>query len=531
MRHPLQCIQLCHQRSDTGGSLLLAAAGPRIYLYNVDDGALLCSWPEISPSTDGKNAEFSPEAALEQGAKREAPESEEGPPGKRRKVSSSADAKVEDADRKAKSPPATELPAVSIVSQSPDGKYVVVVTSEDKAIRVFELLDGSTLNALSTRCMPKRPSSVIVTSDSTILCADKFGDVYSLPLLESEIKAVSNSEAEKEGDISESREEVYVPAATHLTVHTARNRMALENQMRMANKQVEKTGPSFAHDPIIGHVSMLTDMTFVTLEAEDGKRRNYILTADRDEHIRISRAPPQAHIIEKFCFGHREFVSKLCLPRWQPTRLVSGGGDDCLFVWDWLNGKLKQRIDLRPEVATALQSDGESKNTKGEPLQQKSNIAVSGIWDVSISNATSGKSEEIESPVRLILVACEGVPVLFSFSWIGEGIAEPPQFLNVEGNILDVAVLPNDSSIFITIDSSHKASSLTELREDETVPGLKAFGWSAQNNAWTKTSKFNNILETINGSNGPGTEVSPNPKKIRELIYGIENLRKRGYEE
>ena len=31
--------------------------------------------------------------------------------------------------------------------------------------------------------MPKRPSAITVTPDAHILTADKFGDVYSLPLL------------------------------------------------------------------------------------------------------------------------------------------------------------------------------------------------------------------------------------------------------------------------------------------------------------------------------------------------------------
>ena len=34
------------------------------------------------------------------------------------------------------------------------------------------------------RVMPKRPCAVALTPDeSTLLCADKFGDIYSLPLM------------------------------------------------------------------------------------------------------------------------------------------------------------------------------------------------------------------------------------------------------------------------------------------------------------------------------------------------------------
>lgn len=50
--------------------------------------------------------------------------------------------------------------------------------------------------------------------------------------------------------------------------------------------------------PIVGHVSMLTDMTL----SDDEK---YIITADRDEHVRVSRYP-NGYNIESYCMGHTE---------------------------------------------------------------------------------------------------------------------------------------------------------------------------------------------------------------------------------
>ena len=66
----------------------------------------------------------------------------------------------------------------------------------------------------------------------------------------------------------------------------------------------------------------------------------YILSADRDEHIRISRGPPQTHVIETFCLGHTAFVSCLAIPESRRELLVSGGGDHEIFLWDWLGGNL-----------------------------------------------------------------------------------------------------------------------------------------------------------------------------------------------
>ena len=90
-----------------------------------------------------------------------------------------------------------------------------------------------------------------------------------------------------------------------------------------------KETPRFKHELLLGHVSMLTDIASATVGS-----RSYIVTADRDEHIRVSRGIPQAHIIEGFCQGHEEFVSRLCFTK--SRHLVSGGGDAYLYVWDWL---------------------------------------------------------------------------------------------------------------------------------------------------------------------------------------------------
>lgn len=235
--------------------------------------------------------------------------------------------------------------------------------------------------------MSRKPSSITLTSDdSTILCADKFGDVYALPLLpspedlQSEATATANVEPE---------EKDFTPSATVLTVHSGRNRKTLEEQLKQKAKGQAKTKEaiSFRHDLLLGHVSMLTDLAFASIDG-----RNYIITADRDEHIRISRGIPQAHVIEGFCFGHEEFVSKLCVTR--SGKLVSGGGDTQLFVWDWQNYRLLKKLALRDTVSQHLKTRPEvAALFKNEATPR---VAVSGIWEVPSSNSEVSTMMESE---------------------------------------------------------------------------------------------------------------------------------------
>ncbi|OMP87296.1 tRNA (guanine-N(7)-)-methyltransferase subunit TRM82, partial [Diplodia seriata] len=224
---------------------------------------------------------------------------------------------------------------------SHDGQHIVAVTGEDKRVRVFSLDPSGTLKHLSERSMPKRPCAIAVTQDDqTILCADKFGDVYALPLQH------TSEDEQAFATKAEQAPKTFVPSATNLTVHTARNRKALEAQLKQQETQAKSKEPlRFKHELLLGHVSMLTDLLFVTLDAEDlraesdvpaAKPRNYILTADRDEHIRISRGQPQMSGIWAVPQTTKEKVgaqsSKACAPLLIKTEGNPGGTRGCACI-------------------------------------------------------------------------------------------------------------------------------------------------------------------------------------------------------
>ncbi|KZM18532.1 tRNA (guanine-N(7)-)-methyltransferase non-catalytic subunit trm82 [Ascochyta rabiei] len=477
MSFPYQCL-IARESTETGpgGWTLFGACGSTLVAQSSSGGTSTWSKPDdptIAPQPD---------------------EETDGPPEKKVKLSE---------------PPKQRKANFSNLIVSHDGKYVVGVTGEDKCIRVFETDIRNQLRQLSERCMTRRPCSITLTSDdSTILCADKFGDVYSLPLLPSPDYQVPEAPAPEPTEEAE-----WVPSATVLTVHSGRNRKTLEDQLKQKKKgpAPPKDVMTFEHRLLLGHVSMLTDIVNVKVDT-----RSYIITADRDEHIRISRGLPQAHIIEGFCFGHEAFINKLCLT--QSDRLVSGGGDAELYVWDWQNFKLLEKLPILDVVASHL------KGRSDLAIGDVSKVAVSGIWSVP------GQDE--------ILVACEGVPALFSFM-IGAS-ASSGKAITLKGNALDIAFLPTtqaSSTLVVSIDHVYKSGSTKEVREDRDVSRLHCF--STQGNGdWQEDSHTLEALRSFHdqvfdvevGASGGDFSSglgSADDKALRDMLYNVENLRKR----
>lgn len=301
-----------------------------------------------------------------------------------------------------------EKPFVQGMYLTTDGRHLVAITGSDKTIWVFEHDGAGNLKQLSQRAMPKRPCALALTPDNkTILSADKFGDVFSLPLLftPSEPTAAAAAAATTSEvatpeptpsapatpavptppttDVAKAQSLSVKPQANELTVHTLRNLKALENQKRhLARQKAAKLAAAlqasqFEHTLQLGHVSMLTSVAVAVHPGHPG--RTYIITADRDEHIRVSRGIPQAHVIESFLLGHDEFVSRVCIPEKRGDVLISGGGDDDLFVWDWVSGKLLGKAPVLVEVKKALAPEEAEKVTK---------VAVTRIFDVQQGEKT-----------------------------------------------------------------------------------------------------------------------------------------------
>ncbi|KAG7094038.1 hypothetical protein E1B28_007659 [Marasmius oreades] len=206
---------------------------------------------------------------------------------------------------------------------------------DDKKLKVWKV-EG--LELLHERELPKRPTSASFTADGqTIVVADKFGDVFSYTLHPLPVEEVPPSQPQEDSTTTVPNVEPEQPQSGSKRKRKSKKPKRHENPPHARDSVDSHTNPS-GGTLVLGHTSLLTTFIF----SQDEK---YIITADRDEHIRISWYP-QGYIIESFCLGCSQFVSCLHIPKSKPNILISGGGDPELKVWDWLSGKLKFNIPV-----------------------------------------------------------------------------------------------------------------------------------------------------------------------------------------
>ncbi|KAK4165685.1 hypothetical protein QBC43DRAFT_314951 [Cladorrhinum sp. PSN259] len=484
------------------GGIIVAAQGTDVHSFN-SNLEHISTWQypiEVKPT----------ETTTEQpAAEVSAPPTPEGPPAKRRRTETGAKEGITkeqtSKEQGGKTPESAAAAApvrkgrfhrspVQVANESPfinclvatnDGRHVILTTGSDKTIWVLEHDGAGNFKQLSQRPMPKRPCSISLTRDNTtILSADKFGDVYALPLIPSSEPTTSGESTPKplpsrSATPSGSGTPGFKPQANEFTVHTRRNLRALENQRLTAEqaKQQKEANeaekPQFEHTLLLGHVSMLTAITVgQAVSPATGLEREWIITADRDEHIRVSRGVTQAHVIDNFCLGHEDFVKALCILPGHPSVLVSGGGDDDILVWDWLKGQLISRAAVLQHVKQVI------------PEAEK--VAVSRVF---------GYEEGENTKVAVIV---ERVPALFIYTFSpSDQILQHSETISLPGNLLDVEFLQK-TKLLVTIDAA-TASSLIVIEGSVQTP-----------------------VQNLPAGGHPKIEA----QELQKLLYTTESLRK-----
>ncbi|KAG8419818.1 tRNA (guanine-N(7)-)-methyltransferase non-catalytic subunit trm82 [Metarhizium acridum] len=509
-----------YNRVQTIGNILFATRGGKIHSFNLSDHNHISTWqhPDIEKHIRESDSKTEPKDETKTPTDAEnVPETEESePPAKRQKVAEGdlnfpvGDAtatKEENVQKKGKGGKGkgkgdnhgdksrmgrvVDRPLITLMTCTDDGKHLIAVSGHDKSVWVFEHDGEGQLTQLSQRVMPKRPSAITTGPGSQIIVADKFGDVYALPLIMTPLSPSSlalRTAPTPKPSLTE-------PAANTFTVHSKRNLEALEHQRkqieleRSKGAEAKPEGPVFESHLLLGHVSMLTSLIVTETQG-----RKYILTADRDEHIRVSRYIPQAHIIEGFCLGHKEFISEMTIPLRREDVLVSGGGDEELFIWDWKAGRVLSKTNL---LALAR-----------EIAPQTTRIAVSGLTSLVYPE---------EGGVTYVLAICEDIPAIFTWQLTPENELKNPGIIQLPCNPLHIAIA-----------SASNETALKLVVAMDPGPNVQAKSLHAYTLTRTEHRLSSDVEIPIHGQRSDGPEMQVSESEIRNMFYAVENLRKQG---
>ncbi|KAL4066006.1 hypothetical protein V8B97DRAFT_1914561 [Scleroderma yunnanense] len=191
-------------------------------------------------------------------------------------------------------------PPSSTTSFTADDHDAVIKSGPIRCVAISQALENASLAPLSSSAcvgeLSKKPTAIQFTKNNNILVADKFGDVFRYPL-HPDLEATSK---EPKND-------------------------ALVSHESLSGGEL-----------VLGHASVLT---YCLLTPDE----SFIITSDRDEHIRVSWYP-EGYVIKAYCLGHEKYVSAIHIPSFATGSLISGGGDPVLKVWDWMTGRLQRNI-------------------------------------------------------------------------------------------------------------------------------------------------------------------------------------------
>lgn len=218
--------------------------------------------------------------------------------------------------------------------------------------------------------------------------------------------------------------------------------------------------------PIVGHVGLLTNVEHL----KDENDKQYLLSVDRDEHLKISHLP-QSYILNKFIYGHKEFISAILV---HGSYLFSAGGDDFIMVSNWKTGEVLDKFYYRDLI-------------KDEDIIEKIHFALprfqkegkDTIKEFCISQLFYNNKD------NKIIGIIEGVAKIFVFDFKDNKLVLSSQ-IKVEDVILSVAVGPEDGSLIYNTDNQSPTGNLV---------GFVAKDYSFD---VVKTAEFNKAIKLQN---------------------------------
>lgn len=139
---------------------------------------------------------------------------------------------------------------------------------------------------------------------------------------------------------------------------------------------------------LAGHTaSVITDMAIAPCDS-------YLVTADRDEKIRVSNFPQLASI-STYCLGHTNVVTSVgFITLSEKFYLVSSGWDHMLCLWDYTNGILLSQLQLSSRTTDLPSAAGTGNDAKSNTNSSASTAVVSGHSCLALSEGRHPNSND-----------------------------------------------------------------------------------------------------------------------------------------
>eukprot|EP01083_Nonionella_stella_P033991 93011_1 len=156
-----------------------------------------------------------------------------------------------------------------------------------------------------------------------------------------------------------------------------------------------------------GHFSIVTDIV-ITPDQE------FIISGDRDGKIRVSNWP-NTFSIHQFCFGHTSFITKLCVISHLKDRLLSGGGDGAVRLWNFRTGELLSSLrvgqrDMSEEKFEVPSSPAPAESTPSDQVVVSS-IAYNAELRVAIVATNRSSSLTVLRLDHVSIHHCGSIPL------------------------------------------------------------------------------------------------------------------------
>ena len=107
----------------------------------------------------------------------------------------------------------------------------------------------------------------------------------------------------------------------------------------------------------------------------------------------------------------------------------------------------------------------------------------------------------------------------------------------VEGNVIDFIILQNQGTILYSMDTVHRPFSTTAVtseRDQQTRPSVGTISFSSIHGSHEDTRRFAKLISSMENRAKDQPFVSQEApgkgRSLREMLYGLESLRKRGEE-